>query len=354
MHRRRQESRVLRAARQLAFGAVLLAGLMGCKDDAPKYNFRHGLPPPSFDDDKPKHSPEEGTGPRPGQRKPAHSASARPSAKKPEKKKDEMVLINFEGKTYVVNGIEHEGTNYYIDKYEAHVVELKEGKEVVHPHNHALCLVPRYFHLKPPKGYYKRVLTEQWCKDKEQHIVARSLKDNFPQAHFTRRQAMSACGNAGKRLCTRNEWVLACKGKSMSTYPYGNTPDFKKCNLHQRHRLTEFFGRNPYDWDDEDFNDPRINVEGFIGRNGSHPWCKSDLGIFDSVGNLQEWVADISRDGNNTFVGGNYSNAYTLVSENASGEGCEYVIVAHGIDIHHDYATGFRCCKDFISGGEKE
>ncbi len=349
MHLRRYTSRALRTARKLAFGAVLVAGLMSCNDKK-EYGFKHELPSPSIIDDKPKQ--KRTAGPMPGPKRSKPVGSAGPSAKKPEEKKDEMVLIKFEGKTFKMDGREHEGTNFYIDKYEAHVVELINGKEVRHPHNHALCLIPKYFKKKPPKGYYKRVLREQWCKDKEQRIMARSKKEVLPQAHFTRKQAMRACVNAGERLCTRAEMVLACKGKRGFKYPYGNEPKSYKCNLQQRHRLGEFFGDNPNDWDDEDFNDPRINVAGFLTPGGDHPFCKSDFGVYDLVGNLQEWVSDLSPDGHNTFVGGNYSNSYVLANEMAKGSGCEYVIEAHGVDIHNDYATGFRCCKDFVSGGQ--
>ena len=43
--------------------------------------------------------------------------------------------------------------------------------------------------------------------------------------------AKSACESASKRLCTRDEWVLACKGQAGTKFPYGDSFDRAKCNV---------------------------------------------------------------------------------------------------------------------------
>ena len=89
-----------------------------------------------------------------------------------------------------------------------------------------------------------------------------------------------------------------------------------------------------------------------------HAGCVSDLGVFDMVGNLHEWVRDMVdqdlmdqlaqedverreqpwSEGNGVFMGGFFSTTSEL------GPGCFYATVAHE-PAYHDYSTGFRCCK---------
>ena len=45
----------------------------------------------------------------------------------------------------------------------------------------------------------------------------------IPQSYLSQVLARRACENAGKRLCTQDEWVSACKGKAGAKYPYGGS-----------------------------------------------------------------------------------------------------------------------------------
>jgi hypothetical protein len=81
-----------------------------------------------------------------------------------------------------------------------------------------------------------------------------------PSAYITWFQAAAACRNAGKRLATNQEWQLAALG----------TPDPGTVN-----------------------GTTDCNVDTFeVTGTGSRSSCVSDVGAFDMVGNLQEWVAD--------------------------------------------------------------
>ena len=73
---------------------------------------------------------------------------------------------------------------------------------------------------------------------------------------------------------------------------------------------------------------------------GSQPRCKSAFGVYDMVGNIDEWV-----DGEKApaFVGGFYARSTT--------KGCEAVVDSHAA-IYYDYSTGARCCKAAPAGVE--
>src|SRR5690606_3176924 len=44
---------------------------------------------------------------------------------------------------------------------------------------------------------------------------------------------------------------------------------------------------------EQHLNDPRLNQRpGFQAKAREHPDCVTDYGVYDVVGNLQEWVAD--------------------------------------------------------------
>lgn len=88
-------------------------------------------------------------------------------------------------------------------------------------------------------------------------------------------------------------------------------------------------------------NNPGINqLENSLVITDSFPGCQSNVGTFDQVGNLHEWVADTTANGRGIFRGGYY------VDTLKNGNGCRYKTVAHGPD-YHDYSTGFRCCQNF-------
>ncbi|MFO0569353.1 MAG: LysM peptidoglycan-binding domain-containing protein [Polyangiaceae bacterium] len=171
----------------------------------------------------------------------------------------------------------------------------------------------------------------------EARIVARSRKGVVPQAYLSQEQAAQACEAAGKRLCSDDEWLAACRGKSETKYPYGVDHEDGRCNdkgvsplrtLHGAGDGLEVFGM-------EAMNDPRLNqVAGSVARTGQFKRCRGSAGAFDMVGNLHEWTADASG----TFRGGYY------LDNEINGTGCDYVTKAHNTK-YHDYSIGFRCCK---------
>lgn len=231
---------------------------------------------------------------------------------------------------------------YCVDRWEAHLA-TKTADGVLTPWPH---------YERPEKGT---------------SYFAMSAAGAFPQAYISRVEAAEACAHAGKRLCRRDEWRRACRGKHGYRYPYGNKGKRGACNTGKIHLLEKLYGNRRGAWTYEVFNDPKLDREpGFLARSGEYETCGSDEGVHDMVGNLHEWVSDdvgsdiediLARDeverkkqpwrvGNAMFVGGFFS---TTIEH---GPGCTYTTIAHE-PTYHDYSTGFRCCMD-APGVEKK
>jgi hypothetical protein len=103
------------------------------------------------------------------------------------------------------------------------------------------------------------------CADNGQNctndIYAISLPGVTPSAYVTWFQAQSACENSRKRLPSNAEWQAAVAG----TPDPGPDDGVTDCNTQNA------FARTP---------------------TGSRSSCKSARGVFDMVGNLDEWTAD--------------------------------------------------------------
>jgi sulfatase modifying factor 1 len=169
-------------------------------------------------------------------------------------------------------------------------------------------------------------------------VKAVSKKGRTPQGHISQEQAAAACRLAGKRLCTDQEWLTACKGKSPSTWPYGDDRVEGRCNDNGTSGMNLLFGHGaeaPKEaYTQSNMNDERLNqFKRSLAPCGSRPKCKSSYGTFDMVGNLHEWT---SASGG-TFRGGYYLDV------TINGSGCDYKTTAHSTK-YFDYSTGFRCC----------
>lgn len=158
-----------------------------------------------------------------------------------------------------------------------------------------------------------------------------------PQAYIDREQAADACREAGKRLCTKQEWVRACKGPTPTTYPYGTRWRDGYCNDRGVDPLTRYYGAESAErYGFDAMNDPRLNeVVGGLSRTGHFGACQNGYGVHDMVGNLHEWTAEPEG----VFRGGFYLDTDDL------GEGCDYVARGHQ-PTYRDYSIGFRCCAD--------
>jgi len=156
-----------------------------------------------------------------------------------------------------------------------------------------------------------------------------------PQGYLSQVLARRACENAGKRLCSQDEWVSACKGKSGLKFPYGGAYRQGVCNVYRFiHPAAVLHGSASLG-----HRDPRLNLvyEGespLLRTTGETSACASrwdDDRIYDMVGNIDEWVED------GMFLGGFYARSTT--------NGCEAKVTNHAA-AYYDYSTGVRCCRD--------
>lgn len=168
-------------------------------------------------------------------------------------------------------------------------------------------------------------------------LVAKSRRGAVPQAYFSQEQAAAACAEAGKRLCSDQEWITACKGRRPTLYPYGKKHRDGYCNDHGVSPLRLLHGKDGSlaTFGMAAMNDPRLDkTPGSVARTGHFRHCRNSFGLYDMVGNLHEWTANSKG----VFRGGYYLDTTT------NGEGCEYMTAAHSTK-YHDYSIGFRCCK---------
>jgi sulfatase modifying factor 1 len=169
-------------------------------------------------------------------------------------------------------------------------------------------------------------------------VRAQSKKGVAPQGYISQVEAAAACEQAGKRLCTPDEWMQACQGKAPTTYPYGDDEIPGRCNGDgtRQHPIVELYGAGPDAFaDSRKMNDPRINaLPDTVTKTGAKAKCRSSYDVYDMVGNVHEWTANPSGE----FKGGFYMDTHK------NGDGCRYKTTAHATT-YHDYSTGFRCCK---------
>lgn len=237
------------------------------------------------------------------------------------------------------------GRPYCVDRYEATLVDDETG-----------AVLSPYYPPDPGKARYLGDLWKKqsgegtameramklpelpaWQKQPSSRPKATSKKGHVPQGYASGKDADVACKNAGKRLCTAEEWKTACRGEQDRLFPYGDTFEQGKCNIFREAHPGVLL------WDDPTINhtDPRLNLvkseKGPLLRvTGATPECASKWGddaIMDMVGNLDEWIDDSEG----TFVGGFYSRG--------KKDGCDSKVESHGLT-YADYSTGIRCCSD--------
>lgn len=233
---------------------------------------------------------------------------------------------------------------FCIDRYEARLVDVEGGRRIspyYHPtHGSTVATFKSWESLRFTMG------------DKEQQrlplpappffqlsarfdVKAVSEPNVVPNGYLSGLIAEAACKNAGKRLCTEGEWVTACRGEADRKFPYGDVYEVGRCNVNRGvHPAVILHGNASLG-----HLDPRLNHFTYEGRpllhaTGTTPDCVSRWGsdgIYDMVGNLDEWIDDPGG----AFLGGFYSRN--------TKEGCQAKIVAHP-RAYYDYSLGVRCC----------
>ena len=139
-------------------------------------------------------------------------------------------------------------------------------------------------------------------------------KGIVPTTYVSYYQAVDSCTNAGKRLCTSDEWILACSGPGKNPYPYGSDYDLYAC----------------------------VTNDTVLRPAGSRSSCKGFFDVFDMSGNAAEWTSTRAQ---------KYSQYYNVMGgfwDSGRQSSCYDVRFSYFPQNRHN-PVGFRCCSGFVS-----
>jgi sulfatase modifying factor 1 len=163
---------------------------------------------------------------------------------------------------------------------------------------------------------------------------APNIKGARPIVMLSGNEAGAWCASKSKRLCTEGEWETACEGPELKPWVYGWKADGTICNS----------GKNWMQFDERALasNDVAVRTresdrlwQGEVS--GSRAQCVSAEGVYDLIGNVEEWVtARASRHFKKALMGGFWAKPWT---------GCRGTNDAHDPSFRF-YEVGFRCCSD--------
>lgn len=157
--------------------------------------------------------------------------------------------------------------------------------------------------------------------------IAGAERFAFPSRGVTWHQAAAICRNSGKRLCSDDEWRIACAGPDDATFPYGDDFAPGRCNGFSA-------GRGDVVQTGA-MIEPVITDAGQLVASG----CVSPFGVYDLSGNLWEWTATPFLGGaQRGLVGGSYRS-------NADGLRCVNADASEDPGVAEP-TVGFRCCVD--------
>lgn len=144
--------------------------------------------------------------------------------------------------------------------------------------------------------------------------------------------AKVALEKSGKRLCTDSEWTMACEGPGLQPYPYGDgyVRDKTACNFDNSQEGIDVFkatsSRTP----------TALKLDSLLTPSGTMPRCRSPYGVFDMVGNVDEFVVNETG---KPYVSG-LKGGHVFGVRNA----CRPMTEKHGPEFSW-YETGTRGCR---------
>ncbi|MBW2523479.1 MAG: SUMF1/EgtB/PvdO family nonheme iron enzyme [Deltaproteobacteria bacterium] len=162
-------------------------------------------------------------------------------------------------------------------------------------------------------------------------------------------QAETWCGERGKRLCTEDEWLRACRGTERWDYPYGPKYQEHACNHDKRFIPPRWKTLHRFPADAGRAEAARLDQS---EPSGARDTCQTPEGVFDLTGNAAEWVVktkahpeaclnDQQAKHQHVVQGCYWGKCYRKPHE----PHCGYVNCSHP-GRFRSYEFGFRCCKD--------
>jgi formylglycine-generating enzyme required for sulfatase activity len=214
---------------------------------------------------------------------------------------------------------------------EQRCVEVQEIKGAPPEGARGHCL--RY--AEPVTCFEDRRRPMRFCMDRYEWPNARGA---MPRVLTSWEEARALCASAGKRLCTEAEFNFACEGEEMRPHVYGYARDAAQCNFDRPYRPRTFVF-TPWD---ACMADPacRQAFEALDQRMpaGSLESCRSREGVYDLIGNVNEWV--IRPDERSPRRSGIKGGWWGPIRAR-----CRPTVTFHD-EGDFGYEVGFRCCAD--------
>jgi len=150
-------------------------------------------------------------------------------------------------------------------------------------------------------------------------------KENYPVANVTQADAKAYCEWVGKRLPSEAEWEKAARGPNGDAYPWGN---------------------DVFDWHNTNVSEHGIRDTQEVGMLETD---KSGYGLYDVMGNVQEWTSDVLE----PYEGGETKGVKAYNGKFITVRGASYAIKGdstllwsrHAYLPSAQYGIGFRCAK---------
>jgi formylglycine-generating enzyme required for sulfatase activity len=169
----------------------------------------------------------------------------------------------------------------------------------------------------------------KFCIDKYE---AQDKKGEVPEVFIDWFTAKDKCEYSGKRLCEVSELTLACEGPDRKPMPWGYSRDVHICNIGNM-------------WIDPD-NNPFEKIDK-RKPSGYYNGCKSDYGVYDLIGNVDEWSLNSEGSMNkapfkSALFGGHYVNG---IRNRCRDNNVPSITTSHG-PTAKNYEISYRCCSD--------
>jgi hypothetical protein len=191
-------------------------------------------------------------------------------------------------------------------------------------------------YIDPSRCVVDKRVSMDFCVDRYEYP---NELGELPWVLTSWRQARHLCREQGKRLCTEEEFNLACEGPELLPYTTGFVRDSEKCNIDKTYRQPDH-SRQLLTYErclgDKECRQEleRLDQRHAIGANLE---CVSWAGVVDMNGNVNEWV---ERQGMEPPNRSGLKGGWWGPVRNR----CRPTVRFHK-EFDYGYEAGFRCCS---------